>query len=175
MPGFPPLTQLCVCVCVFFFHALGSEEGVSHDSSFLGVVTTIIVARLSPRTLVSFWVCDISWWPPKTSDLYTHTGIRRHCQRRDQTGCTACVSVYVHVWKDPGVYFSHVNQMFKTLVQACVETGYRSIWKQGKWKPPDSQREHPNWIMSLKLEVSYHLVLLAVWVCTFVSACDGKF
>lgn len=51
--GFPPLTQ--PRVCVFFFHALGSEEGVSHDGSFLGVVTTIIVARLSPRTLLSFW------------------------------------------------------------------------------------------------------------------------
>lgn len=25
--GFPPPIQLCVCVCIFFFHALGSEEG----------------------------------------------------------------------------------------------------------------------------------------------------
>lgn len=70
--GFPPLTQFSAA-CVFFFHVLCSEEEVSHYSSFLRFVTTIIVAGQSPQTQVSFWVCDISWWPPKTHDLCRHT------------------------------------------------------------------------------------------------------
>lgn len=64
-----PNGQSCVRVRarvhVFFFHALGSKDGVSHDGSFLGVVTTFIVTRLSSRTLLSFWVRDISRYPPQ--------------------------------------------------------------------------------------------------------------
>ncbi len=140
--GFPPLTQLCVCVCVcvFFFHALGFEEGVSHDGSFLGVVTTIIVARLSSRTLLWFWVCDISWCPPQpTTFIHTHTlqftCTYTHSQRRHSTGCTAFMSVCVRVWQDPTVHVSHVF-MWQRFIQDT-----RPVWSQESVFPPAGSEE----------------------------------
>lgn len=64
-------------MCVFFFfffRALGNEgRWVSHANSFQGVVTTIIVARLSSRTPPQFYLCDISWWPHNLWSLHRNT------------------------------------------------------------------------------------------------------
>lgn len=57
---------------------------MSHDDSFRGVVTIAAVARLPPRTALSFWACDIGRRPSVTSDLHAYsvfcgTGALRVC------------------------------------------------------------------------------------------------
>ncbi len=147
--GFPPLTLLCayVCVCVFFFHALGAAEGVSHDSSFLGVVTTIIVARLSPRTLLLFWVCDISWCPPPPlTFIHTHahtqmpTNAPAHTctvlERGLDRVCCSSVSLCVYLREIlKCVFLYHVGlcdkSSFRMPDKASLEPGFcfSSSWK----------------------------------------------
>lgn len=82
--GFPRWHSLvCMCVCLLFPGTL-FWPWVSRYSSFLGVVTTVIVARLLPRIMLSFWICDL--WPLYVYILYIYTLARIG---------VACFNVYI--------------------------------------------------------------------------------
>lgn len=130
----PNDTDMCVWVCVRVFSFPWTRiwvRGVTCHS-FLGVVTTVIVARLSSRTrlILVLWHQLV---PPVTSELYIHTDTHTGKEELWQSLLHICYFAYEYMGQIPGctvcVYVTKVSSGY----QASLKPGvcFSSSWKRG--------------------------------------------